>query len=84
MTYCVAREIEQFGQNATSAAFAPSGWNLVALHAVEMLPSGPANTTVCGQAYADVRADVDWYDVKANTVTAPRCDSCKTETGFNR
>jgi hypothetical protein len=41
----------------------PSGWNLVRLHAVRMLPSGPANETACGQEYASLRAGVDWEDL---------------------
>jgi hypothetical protein len=62
----------------------PSGWNLVSIHAVRMLTGGPANETVCRKEATHVRGDIGWEDLRANTVQAPRCESCKTETGFGR
>jgi hypothetical protein len=69
---------------SSSGIMVPSGYNLVSIHAVRMLTGGPANETVCCKEAAQVQADIDWEDLKANTVQAPRCESCKTETGFGR
>jgi hypothetical protein len=59
MRYCIVGETRQLGQNSSGGIMVPSGWNLVRLHAVRMLPSGPANETACGQEYASLRAGVE-------------------------
>ena len=82
MRYCVTSEYRQIGQDGSNGTIVPSGYYLKCLHAVRILTNGPADETTCGQSYANIRTDVDWEDVRANTVNAPRCESCKKETGF--
>jgi hypothetical protein len=81
MRFCIGGEYQQVGGGVPSAAL--TGVNLVRIHAVRVLPGGPADGTVCGKPYNRLEAAADWESHLAR-VGGMRCATCEVGTDSER
>jgi hypothetical protein len=81
MSYCIAGEYRQVGGGSMTALNSgQTGTQLVSVHAVPVLPSGPASSAVCGYAYDRVHLHDDAWDNPVIVAGAPRCELCTSGT----
>jgi hypothetical protein len=81
--YGVAGEYRFIGSADTDALmYAPTGTVLVRMHAVELLPNGPANGTACGREYSRL-GQGDW-ESPMTSASGLMCQDCTESVGAGK
>jgi hypothetical protein len=85
MRYCVAGEYQSVGGDSMAAVMSgQTGTLLVRMHAVRMLPGGPAGTAACGYVYGPGSLRSEAWDQRLSATRNLLCEPCFSEAGFGQ